>query len=106
MPRSSSWLPLGVVGDRPLAKRSSVSFTILSFFSTRRKTRRFRPDTNAPSTRPIVDCCSPAVHLRTPEAYDQRWSTEGTGADVPASRARLVLPGCATPANEGRGTEQ
>jgi hypothetical protein len=37
-----------------LAPGSSVSFTILSFSSTRRKIRRFRPDCAVPSMRPII----------------------------------------------------
>jgi hypothetical protein len=54
----NTWLaftPFAKATLATLAPRSSVSFTILSFSSTRRKIRRFRPNDALASMRPIVD---------------------------------------------------
>jgi hypothetical protein len=90
MPRSSSWLPLGVVGDRPLAKRSSVSFTILSFFSTRRKTRRFRPDTNAPPR----DLSWTVVHPRSICEHRRLTTNDGQLKEQGRMFLHLALASC------------
>ena len=71
----NTWLaftPFASAIPATLAAGSSVSFTILSFSSTRRNTRRFRPATTAPSMGPIVGCSSPAVQMERPDAYDAK----------------------------------
>ena len=68
----NTWLaftPFARAIPATLAPGSNVSCTILSFSSTRRNTRRFRPETTGPSMRPIVGCRSSAVQMGRPDAY-------------------------------------
>jgi len=69
----NTWLaftPFASAIPATLAPGSSVSFTILSFSSTRRNTRRFRPGTGVASMQLIVGCRSPAVQMGRQDAYD------------------------------------
>lgn|SRR6185437_12102633 len=68
----NTWLaftPFARAMPATLAPGSSVSFTILSFSSTRRNTLRLRPETPAPPMPSIVGCRSPAVQMGRPDAY-------------------------------------
>ena len=64
-----AFTPLASATLATLAPGSSVSLTILSFSSIRRKTRRFRLDDTLASMRPIVSRHLSHVQMGRPDAY-------------------------------------
>lgn len=68
---------------------SSVSFTILSLSFTRRNTRRFRPETTAPSMPPIVDCRSLAIQMGRPDAYMRQKSSDSIPESASTCQAKV-----------------